>query len=149
MGNVESSTNNKEAETFYNKVADYAVDRGISVSVLTIAGTQCKIELLGPLTDRTAGTITKIDASSLTFEDAAKDAIIATNVMLKIILHKGLAFSGQEKINLNEDESVLVKKIGNVTERNDATVEFRIKNEDELEKQGIDMSKLENIPLQA
>mmetsp|Transcript_19780 Transcript_19780/g.16951 ORF Transcript_19780/g.16951 Transcript_19780/m.16951 type:complete len:171 (-) Transcript_19780:520-1032(-) len=149
MGNVESQSQSPETKKFYEKVGDYAVDRGISVSVITIAGTQCKIELLGPLTDRTAGTITKVDSTSMSFKETADDAIVATGVNLKVILHSGLAFVNENKASLTNDESILAKTIGNVTDRNETTVEFRLKTKLELDKSSVDLSSLEHIPLQA
>lgn len=44
-----------------------AVNNGISISVVTIKGNACKVDMLGPMTDRTAGAIVRVDPANLDF----------------------------------------------------------------------------------
>lgn len=41
---------------------------------------------------------------------------IATNVVLTVMLHKGLKFRREDPQSLSNDGSLLIKEIGNVTE---------------------------------
>ena len=45
------------AEAFYGKVAAIAKANGVSVSVLSIAGTECRLENLGMVADVTGGAV--------------------------------------------------------------------------------------------
>jgi hypothetical protein len=69
--------------------------------------------------------------------------VIATKVVLKVKLHKGLEFRNEDILNLSEDKSLLVKELGNVTEETEVTFEYRLKPMKELLKmEDIDISKL-------
>jgi len=59
-----------------------AVEHGVSVSMVTIKGNACKVEMLGPLTDRIAGIITRVDPEELDLSKLTKDETIATKVEL-------------------------------------------------------------------
>jgi hypothetical protein len=60
--------------------------------------------------------------------------VIATNVVCKVKLHKGLEFRNEDPINLSEDKSLMVRDLGNVTEETEITFEYRLKNLKELVK---------------
>lgn len=111
--------NDQEAIKFYEKVADIAVQNGIAISIVTIKGTACRVDALGPLTDRTSGSIIRVDPSNLDFSELAKEDILATQVQLKVLLHEGLAFRNEDLKNLQNNGSILKKSIGNVTLRNE------------------------------
>jgi hypothetical protein len=53
--------------------------------------------------------------------------VIATNVMTKVKIHKGLQFRNEQEVNLNEDRTLLVKELGNVTEESEFTFEYTLK----------------------
>jgi hypothetical protein len=54
--------------------------------------------------------------------------VIATKVVSKIKLHKGLEFRNEDPANLSEDKTVLVRDLGNVTEETEFTFEYRLKS---------------------
>lgn len=54
--------------------------------------------------------------------------VIATNVVAKIKLHKGLQFRNELPENLSHNNTQLVKDMGNVTEDNIFTFEYTIKS---------------------
>lgn len=64
----------------------------VTVSLLTIQGTNCKTANLGQVADKTRGECISVDPLSITKEvsDILANPIIATNVKAKIILHKKL-----------------------------------------------------------
>lgn len=61
--------------------------------------------MLGPMTDRTGGSITRMDPTNFSFGDMAKEEIIATHVDLKIMLHQGLAIRNEDPKNISNDGS--------------------------------------------
>jgi len=69
--------------------------------------------------------------------------VIATNVITKIKLHKGLEFRNENPDLLSEDKSRMVKDLGNVTEETEITFEYRLKAIRELVKMSdIDLTKI-------
>ena len=119
LGSLSGSTVSKESQAFYEKVGDIAVDNGVSVSIITIQGNACRVDALGPLTDRTAGTILRVDPTNMDLSEMAANSIIATNVRLKAIMHEGLAFQNEDPIHLTNNGSILVKNVGSVSENNE------------------------------
>ena len=72
---------------------------------------------------------------------------IATNVTLKVKLHKGLEFRNQDPINLSEDKTILARQLGNVNEETEVTFEYRMKSVKELIKmEDLDMTKIKDLP---
>jgi len=73
--------------------------------------------------------------------------VIATNVITKVKLHKGLEFRNENSLSLSEDKSILVKDLGNVTDETEITFEYRLKAIRELVKmEDIDLTLIKNFP---
>ena len=53
--------------------------------------------------------------------------IIASNVVTKVKLHKGLMFRNELQQDLSENSTLLVKELGNVTENSLFTFEYTTK----------------------
>lgn len=104
---------------FYDKVGDIATQKGISVSVITVKGQACQVDALGPLTDRTAGQIIRVDPANFDLTSLAANNLIAMNVKLRAIMHEGLAFKNESKDNLQNNDSVLNKNVGSVSVNNE------------------------------
>lgn len=68
----------------------------VSVSIITIKGTDCKLGLLAEVADKTGGLVNIVDPLSLKneFTSILDDQIIATNVSSKFLLHKALYVKG-------------------------------------------------------
>ena len=113
---------------FYESCSDIAVNNGISISVVTIKGSACKVEMLGPMTDRTAGAILRVNPSNLDFGELTKEEMIGTKVNLKAFLHYGLAFKNQNAEDVTNNGSLLTKKIGNVTNKTETSIQYRFKS---------------------
>jgi len=64
----------------------------ISVSIITIEGTNCKLGILGDIPNRTQGTVQIVNPLNLKseFSSILEDQIVATNVEISLILHKAL-----------------------------------------------------------
>lgn len=77
--------------------------------------------------------------------------IIATQVKLKVKLHKGIEFRNEDDDKLlNADKTVLTKDIGNVTKDTEVTFEYRMKRVKELLlMDDLDLESLKMLPFQA
>jgi len=73
--------------------------------------------------------------------------VIATKVILKVKLHKGLEFRNEDPLNLSEDKSLMVRDLGNVTDETEITFEYRLKPmKDLLAMEGLDLEKIKSFP---
>jgi len=141
---------NAKANEFYAQVGEYAKNKGVSISVITLKGQGCNVEILGQIADTTNGNVTRVDASSLgvNFNKILEDEVVATNVEILVLLHKGLKFRNENKANLSEDESKTTRKLGNATRNTQVTLEYDMKNADEIRIKEVDLQNLNEIPLQ-
>lgn len=91
----------------------------------------------------------RVNPTQLTqnFSNILQLPIIATNVVSKIKLHKGLEFRNEDVANLSEDKSLLVKDFGNVTDETEFTFEYRLKSIKDLVKMDdVDLTKISSFP---
>jgi len=76
--------------------------------------------------------------------------LIATNVQLKVKLHKGLKFRREDPQDLSNNDTLLVRDIGNVTEDSQVTFEYSLKPLSKLvEMEDIDIEQIKELPFQA
>ncbi|XP_067676660.1 circularly permutated Ras protein 1-like [Haliotis asinina] len=128
MGKLDDATPDSDAGSFYEGIGAQAMEQGVSISVVTIKGTDCKLVELGKLADKTGGQVNIVDPLKLTqeFSTILADHIIATNVVATFILHKQL-YIHQE--NDDTKESRVVREVGNVTCDTEITFEYGIRPE--------------------
>ncbi|XP_033741232.1 circularly permutated Ras protein 1-like [Pecten maximus] len=129
LGRLDISTTEVQESSldFYEGVADTAADKGVSVSVISMKGTDCKMIQLGKVADKTGGQINIVDPLKLTqeFSTILEGRIIATNVVATLILHKQLFFHYEDT-----EESKVVKNVGNVTSDTEITFEYGVRTKE-------------------
>jgi len=118
LGCLENSSKLKEAQEFYQRVGDLAVGKGVSISIITVQGQACKVDALAPLTDRTAGQILRVNPADLDLKALGSNGLIATDVKVRGIIHEGLAFKNERAEHLHNNNSILFKDIGPVSNQN-------------------------------
>lgn len=149
LGSIIGKQNN--APKFYTQVADFAFENGVTVNIISIAGEECDLETLRCIPEKTGGEIQRVEADKLTenFANILSSPIIATDVTMKVFIHKGLEFRNEEEEQLGKDKSVLTKIMGNVTADSEMTFEYRIKDAEVLKNaKEFDISKLTQLPFQ-
>lgn len=136
---------------FYERVGEFAKQKGLTINIVSIIGDECNIESLSMLAELTGGNVERVDPVSLTknFANILSEPIIASNVIAKIKLHKGLQFRNEVDEHLSEDRTMLVKDIGNVTADTEITFEYTLKNiKDLVEMDDLDITEIKNLPFQ-
>ncbi len=136
---------------FYTKIGELAKSKGVAISIISLVGDECRLEMLSPLADLTGGDIYKVDPVNLAtdFANILSEAVIATNVEVRVKLHKGLTFRNEDVKNVSEDGTLLVKPIGNATDGQEVTLEYCAKPSKELKAMtDIDFSKVTTLPFQ-
>eukprot|EP00343_Euplotes_focardii_P007439 CAMPEP_0205819948 /NCGR_PEP_ID=MMETSP0206-20130828/2483_1 /ASSEMBLY_ACC=CAM_ASM_000279 /TAXON_ID=36767 /ORGANISM="Euplotes focardii, Strain TN1" /LENGTH=578 /DNA_ID=CAMNT_0053114125 /DNA_START=243 /DNA_END=1978 /DNA_ORIENTATION=- len=151
LGAMETKEQKDLAGDFYDQVADFAHECGITVNIISIAGEECDLETLRTIPERTGGEIQRVEAAKLTenFANILSAPIIATDVKMKVIIHKGMEFKNEEEELLNNEKNVLTKDMGNVTADSEVTFEYKVKDITELEKaKEFDIAKITSLPFQ-
>jgi hypothetical protein len=152
LGSVENLKDKEAVKSFYTKLGELAKERGVSISIVSIVSAECNLEMLSPLTNITGGDIVKVNPMNLSsdFANILSENIIATNVELRVKLHKGLTFRNEDATQISKDGSLLRKPIGNATDDQEIIVEYCIKPKTELNKmKDLNFEKLSKIPFQA
>lgn len=83
---------------FYEIIGQYAKTKGVSVNIISIQGEECNIETVSKISELTGGEVQRVDPKNLidNFSNILALPTIATNVQLKVKLHKGLEFRNEE-----------------------------------------------------
>jgi hypothetical protein len=121
-----------EAQTFYEDLGILALDKDVTVSLVSIKGTDCRIMELGQVADKTGGEVTVVDPLNIMseFSNILANPVIATDVTTKIILHRDLYFRTEES-----KESVLVIPVGSVTAQTELTYEYGVRKKARTRKE--------------
>jgi len=92
LGNLDEDADIEVADAFYKRLAQDALAHGSIVSVVTIKGTDCKLEYLSPVASSTMGDIVIVDPFDLTnqFSNILAEPVIAAGVSITLLLHHGL-----------------------------------------------------------
>lgn len=80
----------------YQQCGHFAKKRGTVISVISIKGSQTKLEHLGALSDLTSGAVDLVDPNHLDFGNFLKSSVVATNCVVTAILHKDFMFRSAE-----------------------------------------------------
>eukprot|EP01022_Parablepharisma_sp_SALTPOND_P016535 TRINITY_DN244_c0_g2_i1.p1 TRINITY_DN244_c0_g2~~TRINITY_DN244_c0_g2_i1.p1 ORF type:complete len:670 (+),score=77.61 TRINITY_DN244_c0_g2_i1:945-2954(+) len=151
LGSLGAGQEEKAGE-FYNQVAEYAKSKGVTISVVTLVESGCRLDILSPIANLTGGDILRVNPMNLAndFETVLNEQVIATNVSVKAILHKALRFRNENEKHLSSDKTTLHRDIGNATKDTAITFEYSVKPPKELlVMKDVDLSKISKVPLQA
>ncbi|TNV82966.1 hypothetical protein FGO68_gene1626 [Halteria grandinella] len=137
---------------FYEQCGEYAKSKGVTVHIVTIIGAECNIDAISPVAEATNGEIERVNPSDIqrNFGDFLAKQVLATRVQLKVKLHKGLEFRGENPAHMSADRSILNKDFGNVNADTDLTFEYQLKPVSQLLRlSDIDFTQLRHLPFQA
>ncbi|CDW86904.1 type a von willebrand factor domain-containing protein [Stylonychia lemnae] len=149
---IKTEEESKKVDQFYESLGEFAKNKGVTVSIVSIAGEECNIDTLSTISEHTGGSVERVDPVQLTqnFSNILKLPVIATNVITRIKLHKGLEFRNEDVNNLSEDKTLLARDMGNVTDETEFTFEYRLKSiKDLIKMDDVDLTKIQSFPFQA
>jgi len=118
---------------FYEKVGNYAAEHGVTINVISIEGEDCRLENLGVVSDLTNGEVNVVNPLKIVseFKSVLSLPVIATNVSVKLLLHKGMYVKMDATEKKETKESVYSKEIGNVTSESAFTIEYAVKSKED------------------
>ncbi|XP_034049815.1 circularly permutated Ras protein 1-like isoform X2 [Thalassophryne amazonica] len=129
LGNLEVEDNDARtllsSTIFYQNLGEYAADHGVTVSVMSIAGTDCRLDELGKLADRTGGKVVIARPHELhpQFEEIIENRPIATHCGVTLLLPKTLRVKGER-----EADHKGTREVGNVPPNTEITFQFGAKD---------------------
>ncbi|XP_032357698.1 circularly permutated Ras protein 1 isoform X1 [Etheostoma spectabile] len=114
---------------YYQELGEYAANQGVTVSVLSIEGTDCRLDELGRLADRTGGTVVIASPNRLhqEFEQIIENRTIATHCTVTLLLPRSLRMKGEREAGHKG-----TREVGNVDLDTEITFQFGV-NEQEAE----------------
>jgi hypothetical protein len=135
-------------QSFYEQLGETAKEHGVSCSVVSIEGEECRLEELSIMVDATEGEITMVDPEHLAenFANILSDQLIASHASATVTMHKALAFRNTEATSLSLGGSQMTRKIGNVNTTTSFSFEYQLKSKAELA--GLDLTALASFPFQ-
>ena len=136
---------------FYSVIGELATEKGVSVSVISIEGDECRLEALINVTETSGGNIIRVAPEKLSeeFANILSDDVIATHVSVEVTLHKAIQFKDEDISALSLRKSRLQKKVGNATETSSFSFRYSLKQDEELKELGIIKQDLNILPFQA
>jgi len=155
LGAYDEASNEQEiakVNEFYEKIGQLASANGVTVNIVSIEGDECNLDSLSRLAEVTGGNVERVNPDTITanFANILSQPVIATNVTTKVKIHKALHFRNELPENLNEDRTLMVRELGNVTQENDFTFEYALRPLLELvEMDEFDLTKITHVPFQA
>lgn len=138
-----------DAINFYERAATFARLQSSTINIVSIkGGDSVNLGLLGKMADETQGDVNIVDPLKITSEFAAmlQGQIVATNVVVKLRLHKGLNLvnidaskllgedKANEKMEVDQKEESGVKNIGNAYDDSEITFEYEVRDKEKLDE---------------
>lgn len=82
LGNLEQ----ENSEAFYSEVGQIAKELGIAISVVSIKGEGCKLEVLSAVADQTQGNVKRVAPQDIAknFASILKDEVVGTKIQLDV-----------------------------------------------------------------
>ncbi|KAJ3423949.1 hypothetical protein M0812_29580 [Anaeramoeba flamelloides] len=137
---TKDNTTLEQSDNFYHQLADQCAQDGSMIDIIKIIGSECELNSLGKLTEKTGGDVLILKPKDLAkrFKTVLKRQVIAKNVSLRIIANTAIFVSKQGK---KLKSNILDLKVGNVKEN--SQISFNIinmgddlgENENENEKE--------------
>lgn len=81
-----------KVEELYERLGEFAKSKGLTINIVSIIGDECNLDSLCQLAELTGGNVERVDPVQLTsnFSNILSEPVIASNVVAKVKLHKGL-----------------------------------------------------------
>ena len=151
MGSIESGAGEEVTKKFYNDVGQYAQAHNIVVSVISLVASECRLDLLSPIADLTGGDVLRVNPANLStdFSSLLSEQVVATQVSVKVRLHKIMQFTGVPEQYLSENGTIYLQDVGSATRESVVTCRYTMKPVAKLEEmKDIDFETIGKIPLQ-
>ena len=128
-----------------------AKEKGVVISLITFEDSESEIEVLKNMVELSGGEIIRVNPNGILdgFKDLLENQAIASDVKIKMNLNKCMTFRDQDKKDLKNDDSSIIKSLGNVTKETETYYELKFKHATKLaEMKEINFDELKNLIFQ-
>jgi hypothetical protein len=127
-GEANTGIGNAADVPFYDRVANYAREKHVGVSVLTIKGASCNVKNLGRVSSASRGSILKVDPTKLgtEFSKIISNEVLGVDSEVVILLNKRFKFRGVQSSLLSDHDRVLKDQLGNFSADTELTYSFDV-----------------------
>ena len=142
----------EKANQFYTKIGKIAKEKGIVISLIAFEDCESQINILKNMVEYSGGDIFRVNPKFIIDEvnDFLENKAIASEVEIKMNLNKCMTFRDEEKDDMVNDGSTILKKIGNVTKEKETYIELKFKHAIKLsEIKEINYDELNNLIFQS
>jgi hypothetical protein len=142
----------EDIQVFYTQLGIAAKEKGVVINLITFEEVESKIDILMSMIDQTGGEIIRVKPTEILneFSNLLTTEVFATDVSIKVKLHKLMQFRGENSTFIKDNGSTLTKSIGNATDDTELYVEYCMKKSEEIAKfEDVDIEKLETVPFQS
>jgi hypothetical protein len=107
MGDL-SMSDLTDSEIFYNELAEFAKLNSISINIITIEGSNCQLNILGKLCDKTNGYMSIVDAAKVSdeFKSILENKMVATNVKVSLIVNEKYLYIRDTELEFAEGKAI-------------------------------------------
>lgn len=151
IGSLEDDKEN--INLMYTQLAELAKVLGVVVSIVSIIGSECKLDHIGTLATETNGNVERVNPEELVRQRGklsclVNKPVIAHGAMAMVILHRALQFHGEmddeaEMENECQNRNFIIKDLGNVTSDSELPLSYGFRS-----RPGRDFTKYESVPFQ-
>ncbi|XP_041938573.1 circularly permutated Ras protein 1-like isoform X3 [Alosa sapidissima] len=113
---------------FYKDLGEYAASKGVTVSVMSFEGTDCRLDELGRLADCTGGEVVISSPEKLysAFHRVIENRTKATHCTVTLLLPTTLCVKGEREMG-----HCVVRQVGNVMPHTELTLQFGLRDQKE------------------
>ena len=124
----------ENVKEFYIKMGNIAKEKGIVISLIAFEDCESKIDILKNMVYNSGGDIFRVNPNLILDEvnDFLENKALASQVEIKINLNKCMTFRDEEKNDIINDGSTILKNIGNVTKEKETYFELKFKHAEQL-----------------
>ena len=153
IGKIEDKKDEKEIEKtkeFYENIGNEALEKGISINLITFKDQHSGIEILMKMVEKSGGEIMRVTPEQIVedFSEMLQSNTIGMNTTLEIKLHNLLMFRNENDEYLSNDNSNFKKLIGNIRSDMIDYFEFKFKKAKLISDMNININEVKKIPIQ-
>ncbi len=142
IGSLEDLVDDTTAGMFYQEMGEQGRLNGVTVSIVSLIGTEARLDTLSIVCEATRGMVDRVEATKMSKELTVSKPVVATSCMALLCLHKGLHFKGEFDDEL-ERRNWLVRDLGTVHSQDEVTCSYGFRP-----KEQSDMTGITHVPFQ-
>ena len=152
IGSLVKNMSEEEKKKIYKEIGKTACEFGITINLITFDDEESNIKILLEMVRLTGGEIIRVNVNNILkdFNLLLNNNTIGFNVEISLNVNKIVTFKNEQEENLKNNQSTLIKKIGNVKKDSEYYFEYKFKKANVIANMNdINIEKMKEIIFQA